>query len=186
MNQEVQVEPLSGSHDVSDFDCGNESLSTWLKQHARQGDSKGSSRTHVLRLSPAQLSSVFGYGPEKAASLAVAGYFTLSASTLDRSRLQPRHSRGQMQQMPVILLGKLAIDHRLQGAGLGELLVGEAIIRAAEASRLIGAAGIFVEAIDDGAAAFYRKCGFQECQDDATKLWLPMPAIYARLSEMLR
>ena len=100
------VEPL-GDHDLPAFDCGNAELDEWLRRHARTATGQGT-RTYLL--------------VDDAGS--VVGYFSIAPHFLGRDDAPRRLARGAPEQIPSILLAKLALDSSIQGQGLGsELLV---------------------------------------------------------------
>jgi GNAT superfamily N-acetyltransferase len=69
--------------------------------------------------------------------------------------------RNMPDPLPVVVLGRLAVDRRHQGQGLGQAMVADALRRSLAARRLIGARALLVHAIDEKAAAFYRSLGFR-------------------------
>ncbi len=89
----------------------------------------------------------------------LAGYYTLSASTVALHDLPAGHNFGRYTNVPAILLGRVAVDRRFQGQGLGRVLLLDAM-RQMSAST-IAAALLVVEAKNSRAADFYRHCGFQ-------------------------
>jgi predicted N-acetyltransferase YhbS len=72
------------------------------------------------------------------------------------------------------VLGRLAVDRRHQGQGLGRALVADALRRSLAARRLIGARALLVHAIDEQAAAFYRSLGFRPSSLNASTLMLQL------------
>jgi GNAT superfamily N-acetyltransferase len=77
--------------------------------------------------------------------------------------------------IPVMLLARLAVDHREQGKGLGKALLKDAILRTIQAAEIAGLKLLLVHAKDEAAADFYRKHGFEPVVDDPLKLFLPVP-----------
>lgn len=109
----------------------------------------------------------------------VAGYFTLSAYAVLPRELQeelagrlPRHDR-----FPTTLIGRLARDVAYRGDRLDELLLVEALMRAAENSDRVASFAVVVDALNDRAAAFYRRYDFMAFADDAHRLYLPMATV---------
>lgn len=76
--------------------------------------------------------------------------------------------------VPLIVIGRLAVDRRFQGQGLGRGLLKDALGRALLVSAVVGARAIVVHAIDSAAAAFYRRQGFVALPDDPQTLFLPI------------
>ena len=90
----------------------------------------------------------------------VAGYYTLAASSVLLADLPPDQGRKlpRYPSVPVVRMGRLAIDHRFKGKGLGGALLADALERAQRAE--IAAFALVVDAKDELAAAFYRHHGF--------------------------
>jgi ribosomal protein S18 acetylase RimI-like enzyme len=157
---EWQIVPFSRTHDRADFSCGKAALDTFLRSLVTQYEKRHLARTYVA-VEP---------GSNK-----VAGYFSLAGSQLETSALPeglkrklPKHS------IPTILLGRLAVDVKFHGQGLGQMLLTDAIHKVLEVSEKAGVFGIDVWAIDDDASAFYRKYGFTPLADHAHHLLLPL------------
>lgn len=147
-----RVEPL-GDHDLSEFACGNAELDEWLRRHARTATGQGT-RTYVL---------VDDEG-------SVVGYFAVAPHLLVRDDAPPRLARGAPQQIPAILLAKLALDTSAQGRGLGAELLIHALDTIIIAARRAGGRVVLVDAVDDDARAFYEHHDFQ-----------PLPGQHGRL-----
>jgi GNAT superfamily N-acetyltransferase len=136
---------VASSDDCSAFDCGEESLNNWLRLRALKNETTGASRTFV------STESVSGM---------VAGYYCLSASSLRLEDAPGNVRRNMPAPIPVILIGRLAVDARYKGRGLGASLLQHAVLKGIEASRIVGARAFIVDAIGDAAETFYRKFGF--------------------------
>jgi GNAT superfamily N-acetyltransferase len=80
--------------------------------------------------------------------------------------------------VPVLLLGRQAVDRKMQGQGLGSLLLLHALSRAQHIGKQIGVRAVEVDAIDDAAKQFYMKYGFMPLLDDPHHLLLPMHIIH--------
>lgn len=89
--------------------------------------------------------------------------------------------RNMPDPIPVIVLGRLAVDLRYQGSGLGSALLKDAMLRALNASREIGAAALVVHALTDDLRDYYARFGFVEYPEGARTLYLPMKTIAAAL-----
>jgi GNAT superfamily N-acetyltransferase len=90
----------------------------------------------------------------------VLAYFTLSAHEIVAADLPRRLARGMPERLPAVLLGKLALDRRLHGRGLGGQLLLDAYQRVLAATHTVAALYLVVDAIDDDAARFYEHYGF--------------------------
>jgi len=102
----------------------------------------------------------------------VAGYYCLSASSLERVDGTPEFTKGMPRSIPVVLLGRLAVDEEFQRQGLGYSLLQDATARALEAARTIGIHAMLVHAIGDEAAGFYTRFGFTPFPAEQRTLYL--------------
>jgi len=140
-------EPLGPRHQLEAFRNGRHpSLDEWLRARAfaREGLS---ARTYVICAS-------------RAANVVV-GYYAISTAAAHRAALPSAKLRkGAPQEVPLLLIGRLAIDVTFQGQGLGAALLADALRRCAAASTITGVRGVLVHAIDDEAAGFYQRFGF--------------------------
>lgn len=135
---------LTAEDDSSTFDCGEPSLNDWLRLRALKNETTGASRTFV--------------SVDEAGS--VAGYYCLSASSLSREEVAGKVGRNMPMPIPVILIGRLAVDERFKGQGLGVSLLRDAIAKGIEAAHLVGARAFVVDALNESAEQFYAKFGF--------------------------
>jgi len=130
-------------HDCVEFDCGVAELDDWLARTAPVAAAAGTAATWVL-----------------CRGQRVVGYYALAMGSVRHEVAPSRLRRGQPDPVPVLLLAKLALDRPVLGTGLGVDLFRDALIRAIAGSRQFGARAVVVDAIDDGAFAFYRHHGF--------------------------
>ncbi|WP_411818486.1 GNAT family N-acetyltransferase [Hyphococcus sp. DH-69] len=156
-------ERMTSAHDVRDFDCGIESLNSWLNKRALANNNR-TSQTFVIQQHDM-----------------VIGYYSLAAGSIDRSSAAKKLSRNSVDPIPVIVLGRLAVDKAHHGKGLGADLLRDALLRSVRASKEIGIRAILVHAIDDAAAAFYRRFNFLESPIQPRTLMLPLDAVAALL-----
>lgn len=154
----MRVLPLTGSHDRRNFDCGQPELNAWLRQVASQHQDKGLSKTFVVvnEEAPAQ----------------ICGYYALTLAELDNQHLPQAWRKKLPRRIPGVRLGRLAIDKAYQGKGFGELLLIDALTRARRIYIEAGGIGLFVDAIDERAAAYYQRFGFVPSPDNALLLFL--------------
>ena len=166
MSSPYGIEPLGKQHDRSDFHCGTETLDRYLKQQARQDAEKYVAAPFVLLAPPA---------PD------VLGYYTLSAAAVDVSDIAPDLAKTlpRYPQLPVTLIGRLAVDQRLRGQGRGAFLLMDALHRSWQGATEIAAMAVVVDAKDDAAAAFYSHFDFTPLQGDPRRLYLSMKKIAA-------
>jgi GNAT superfamily N-acetyltransferase len=161
------VEPLRSAHDRESFSCGNATLDRYLKEQACQDLRRGCATPFVL--SP---------GPNQSAIL---GYYTLSSYGIDTGEL-PQDVARKLSRYPLIpatLLGRLAVDKRNQGEGIGEFLLMDALRRSLTQSAQIAAAAVVVDAIDPRAAQFYRHFGFIPFPSSASRLFILTKTVQA-------
>jgi GNAT superfamily N-acetyltransferase len=157
------IRRLDRSHDRSSFDCGKPVLNDWLKNRAGQFDRRDLSRTFVAT---------------RLGESVVCGYYAISTHRLLYDVLPPAESRGLPSlDVPVLLLGRLAVDRIVQGQGLGSLLLVDALRRAMQISEQVGIRAVEVDALDETAKAFYLKFGFRPLLDDTWHLLMPMHEI---------
>ncbi len=155
------IEPLSKHHCRASFDCGQESLGTYLKQYGRQNDERGLSRTFVA--------------VEAAGEATILGYYTLSNGSVFFENLPAE--RLPRYPIPTVLLARLAVDKSHQGRGLGRILLLDALRRAARVSQEAGVFAVEVVALNEEARGFYLKYGFQSLADDRMHLCLTLKTI---------
>jgi GNAT superfamily N-acetyltransferase len=160
--------PITAEHRVEGFDCGKPKLTDWLKAHALDNEGR-SSRTYVV---------VANTGPEAGD---VVGYYTLATGGVTRADL-PRTMRHDLPNpVPVMLLGRLAVDARHQKKGIGPAMLTEAMQRTLEISQAAGVRALMVHAIDDEAVTFYLKYGFVIFPTDSRTMFLPIETLAAAL-----
>ncbi|HEY8601465.1 MAG TPA: GNAT family N-acetyltransferase [Thermomicrobiales bacterium] len=158
------LEPLGAQHERAAFASEVAALDRYFREQAGQDMRRRAAVVYVL------------VERESAAS---AGFYTLSATGVDVSafptdvaRRLPRYPR-----LPAVLLGRLAVDRRFRGQGLGRGLLLDALARGYHLSRQIGALAVVVEAKDDDARRFYTHFGFRQLADADNRLFLEMATI---------
>lgn len=154
----MQLLPLTGSHDRQGFDCGRQELNDWLRQVASQHQEKGLSRTFVATLDEAPNS--------------ICGYYALTLAELENRNLPEAWRKKMPRRIPGVKLGRLAVDKRFQDKGLGDLLLVDALTRAQRIYQEAGGIGLFVDAIDEQAACYYKRFGFVVMPDNPLLLFL--------------
>ncbi len=105
------------------------------------------------------------------ATSAIAGFFTLSATSVEIEEYPDKKNVGRYNRVPAALLGRLAVSTSYQGQGLGKALLMEAM--RSIIGNPIAAAAIVVDAIDEHAAAFYQSQGFLSFGPGRSKFYLP-------------
>jgi predicted GNAT family N-acyltransferase len=154
---------LNASHKKKDFNCGKPLLDDYLYMQAKQDVKRRLSACFVLE------------GDQGI----VKGYYTLSSASIKKDtlpetivkKLPPAYG-----DLPVTLLGRLAIDNTYRGQRLGELLLLDALRRCYDASLNIGSMAVIVDPIDNDAVQFYLKYGFIALPDSG-KMFIPMVTV---------
>ena len=106
--------------------------------------------------------------------IGVIAYACLSAGAIVLAEVPGALRRNRPDPLPVVMLGRLAVDRRHQGQGLGRALVADALRGSLAARRLNGARALLVQAIDGQDAAFYRSLGFRPSPLNAWTLILQL------------
>ncbi len=158
------TELLAKNHSKAKFSCGNDLLDNYLHRQAGQD---------VKRKLTACFVSI------DAKSGLIQGYYTLSNSRVPlaqvpesfRKKLTPSYTA-----VPTTLLGRLAIDQKYQGKGLGKLLLIDALKRSYFTGEQIGSYSVIVDPIDSAAQQFYEKYGFIQFPDSG-KMFLAMTTV---------
>ena len=136
-------EPINPAHDLSGFDSGEASLDGWLKRRALKYEGTGGSRCFVVR-----------------EGLTVVAYYILSAASIGREAAPKAMQRNMPDLLPVLLLGRLAVDSRYQNKGIGKALLRDAILRALTVAKDTGVFAILLHALSEQAKRFYLSRGF--------------------------
>ena len=135
------IRRLDKAHDRSAFDCGRPMLNEWLKDRAGQFDRRDLSRTFVATR------------PDEALVL---GYYAISTHRVIYDVLPAGEAKGLPRlDVPVVLIGRLAVDQTVQGHGLGALLLVDALRRSLQISDQVGIRAVEVDALDEAARNFY-------------------------------
>lgn len=107
----------------------------------------------------------------------VVGYYSLSAGSVSRKETNGRFRRNMPEPIPVVLLGRLAVDQQFQKQGIARGLMRDAAYRVLEAAETVGIRGILVHALDDDARDFYRALGFEASPLDTHSLFIALQDI---------
>jgi GNAT superfamily N-acetyltransferase len=153
--------PLAAAHILDDFACGQASLDEWLKRRALTKQLSGASRTFVVT---DQEGRVYGY------QAMAAGAVSHQAATSRRNMPDP---------VPLMVLARLAVDHRAQGIKLGASLLQDAVGRAVSVFQHASVQTLIVHALHDRAKQFYEHYGFQESSQHPMTLMLRLNFVKA-------
>jgi GNAT superfamily N-acetyltransferase len=160
-------EALGDDHDRSAFSCGDEVLDRYFQTQVTQDIRRRITNCFVI---------------VEVATGHVAAYYTLSAASIPLVDLPPEDTRRlpRYPTLPAVRIGKLAVDHRFQRRGLGELILINAVHRTIQGAA--AAFALLVDAKNDQAAAFYQRYGFRPVAGKPTTLFLPLATAQKTLS----
>ena len=157
---------LTHAHELENFNSGNSTLDDWLIRRALKNQETGASRTFVV----CEDNSI------------VIGYYALATGSIERLSATGNFSRGMPDPIPVIILGRLAIDKKHQGKRLGSALLKDAMLRTLSVANDVGVRGLLVHAISEEAKRFYLQYGFQESPTEPMTLLLSVKNISQHLT----
>ncbi|ODC00407.1 GNAT family acetyltransferase [Candidatus Thiodiazotropha endoloripes] len=156
--------PLADYHDLDQFSCGVPALDNWLKKRARSNERSRASRTYVLCIDKR-----------------VIGYYALASGSLAAKYAPGKIKRNMPDPIPVMVLGRLAIDKEHQGKKLGDALLRDAILRILQAAEIAGIKAILVHAISEEAKQSYLDRSFTISPTEPMTLILPLESILGKL-----
>lgn len=156
---DISVKLLTADHETTPFSCGEASMDNWLKTRALRNQKLAATRTFAVTLANEKV---------------VIGYYGLSMSEIIRSAAPKSTQRNMPESIPVVLLGRLAIDQSWQGKGLGLYLVQHLIQTALLASQTVAARMIITKPIDQSADQFYQAVGFEPLRGHADFLGIDL------------
>lgn len=163
-------ERLTEKHILSGFENGKHpSLDQWLKERALTSEGL-SARTYVICAteSPGQ----------------VVGFYAVATAMEQRVALpSAKLRRGMPEQVPMLLIARLAVDKTFQGLGLGSELLADALRRCLSVSEIAGARGVVAHAIDDDAVCFYQRYGFVLSPFGIRAMLLPIETVRASFED---
>lgn len=158
MGSKVDFSAITKEHNLAEFDCGDSVLNSWLSKQAVKNSNQGYSKVYVL--------SILGR---------VIAYYAISAGAIERKEVPSNLSRNAPNPIPVVVLGRLAVDVDFQQSGYGSALMKDCVIRVSRLSEEVGVKAILVHALNEDAAKFYLSYGFKESRFDSNVLLLPTP-----------
>lgn len=138
-------QPLVTTHRLDDFACGEAALDEWLKRRALANQLSGASRTFVVANS----------------EQCVIGYYAIAAGAVSHQAATSAVRRNMPNPVPVMVLARLAVDHRVQGLKLGGAMLQDAVNRTETVAQNAGVRALLVHALHDRAKDFYEHYGFQ-------------------------
>src|ERR1035437_4290426 len=147
--------PLGSEDDLVEFDSGEPSLDDWLRKRAITNQATGASRCFVT-----------------CRDTRVVGYYALSTGSVQRLEASRLIGQGMPEPIPVVLLGRLAVDRKEQGRSLGSSLLRDAITRTVEAAEIIGVRALLVHGRNERARDFYFHHDFDPPPPDPLQMFL--------------
>lgn len=156
---------ITSAHDVSRFDCGVPELDDWLKRRALQNESSRASRTYVV-----------------IADGRVVGYYALATGAIAQAAATGRVRRNMPEPIPVMVLGRLAVDRAHQGAGLGSALPRDALLRTLGAAEMAGIRAVLLHAASEDAKRSYLRHGFAVSPMDPMTMMIPLAEVEKALA----
>lgn len=153
-------QPLSSQHQLDGFACGETILDEWLKRRALSNQLSGASRTFVV------------VDEENR----VRGFYAMAAGAVAHQAATGSIRRNMPDPVPVLVLGRLAVDRSMQGNKLGAAMLQDAVGRAIAVAQNTGVAALLVHALNPRAKAFYTHYGFQPSPQDPMTMLLRLKA----------
>jgi GNAT superfamily N-acetyltransferase len=154
--------PLTEQHVTDGFVCDVDSLDVWLKRRSLKNQIQGASRTYVV-----------------CDETRVVAYYALASGAITSTGATGRFRRNMPDPIPVVVLGRLAVDQTMHGRGVGRALVRDAGMRVIQAADAIGIRGMTVNALSDPAKIFYEKIGFEPSPLDTHLLMVTLADLMA-------
>lgn len=157
--------PIRPDHDIGEFHSGVASLDEWLQKRALKNELSSASRTYVT-----------------CSGTKVVGYYCLSAGAVALAEAPKRLTRNMPDPIPVLVMGRLAIDQSWQNKGLGKALLLDASRRALQAGEIAGVTALLVHALSEEARRFYLSRGFLQSPVQPMTLFMRLADARAVLS----
>jgi GNAT superfamily N-acetyltransferase len=158
--------PITADHQLINFDSGELALNDWLEKRALKNQASGASRCFVV-----------------SAGLEVIGYYSLSAGAISQEAAPKAMRRNMPDPLPILLLGRLAVDKRYHNQGIGQALLRDAMLRAVNVAGEAGVFAVLVHALTDSAKQFYLSRGFIESPLQPMTLFMTLATIRSILAE---
>lgn len=156
-------QPLASVHLLGDFDSGEPALDEWLKRRALNNQLTGASRTFVVVDDEHR----------------VRGFYAMAAGAVAHQLATNTVRRNMPDPIPVMVLGRLAVDRRAQGSKLGAAMLQDAVNRAITVSQNTGVRALLVHALHERAKQFYAYYGFQASPQHPMTLMLRLDSVKA-------
>lgn len=160
----VRIERLDGTHNRNLFDCGEESLNTYLRKQAGQEERKF-------------ISSVYVAVPKNIDSSEVMGFYTLSAAQIELSEVPAEMAQTLPRYpfLPAFRVGRLAVNKTSQNMGIGRQLLLDALLKCFRSE--VSSFAVIMDAKNEQVIPFYQKYGFIQLPEQPLKLFIPMKVV---------
>ena len=159
------VRKLAASDTFESFDCGQLALNQFLQRFALVNQKANSAQTYV-----------------SCHSGSIVGFYSLTVGSVEPATAAPRVIKGMPNHpVPVMILARLAVDLKHQGAGLGKALLKDALMRTAQAADIAGIGALLVHAKDESARQWYLNWDFEPSASDSFHLFLLMKDVKAMM-----
>jgi GNAT superfamily N-acetyltransferase len=160
-------EPIRAAHELGSFESGEPTLDEWLRRRALRNETGGGSRTYVVCLAPGDR---------------VVAYYCLAAGAVAHAGASGRVRRNMPDPIPAMVIGRLAVDRKYQGQGLGRAMLRDAILRTIQAASIAGIRVVLVHATSANARQFYERSGFRSSPIDPMTLMVSVSEAERALS----
>jgi len=158
-------EHIEAHHDPTAFDCGEPALNDWLRLQALKNEASGASRSYVV-----------------CAEGRIVGYYALATGAIARQAATGKVRRQMPDPIPVMIIGRLAVDTRYQGHGLGYGLLRDALLRTLQVAEHAGIRAVLLHAMTADAKRFYQRAGFQESPLDPMTMMITIADVEKALA----
>jgi GNAT superfamily N-acetyltransferase len=150
----------AGSCELDDFSCGEPALDDWLKRRARSSEGRHA-RTYVLL-----------------SGTRVAAYYCLSAGSVPLADMpSAKYRRTAPDPIPVLVLGRMAVDRAFQRRGLGSDLMSHCFRQCLAAASVVGIRALVVHPLNERVADYYRSLEFQPMAGSEPAMFMPTESI---------
>ena len=156
-------------HDRDGFDSGEPVLDEWLRRYAGQNRRRDTAATWVI----ADAQDV------------VVAYASISMTGIDRSAAPEIVAKGAPDPVPALLLGRLAVDRRYAGLGIGTTLTAHVLATAVELNEKAACRAVVVTALNANARSWWERLGFHAF-DPSTPDQLDLYLLTAEIDATLR
>lgn len=153
-------QPLSLSHELNSFSCGEPILDSWLLKRAWKNEQSGASRTYVVCVGKR-----------------VVAYYSLAVGSISHELTPGKIKRNMPDPVPVMVLARLAVDTQYQGQGIAMALLRDALLRTIGAAGIAGIRALLVHALNENAASFYQNAGLIVSPFDPLVYLLPLQGL---------